>query len=629
MIVYQKNKEVFFEDVRNDTIAEQVDGYVFEKLGRKTTKSEFQSWSNSLRYMRDAIDDPEIPDDCGISIEFQIPNTSKRIDFIISGQNPAGKPQIVIVELKQWSDSEITNMDGMVLTYLGGSQRPTQHPSYQAWSYAGYLTDFNEYVYENEIGVQPCTFLHNYPKNNNAIVDPFYKHHTDKAPVFRQQEATRLSNFIKQFVKTGDNGSHIYDIEHGRIRPSKGLADALVGMISGKTEFILLDEQKEIFEIVKESTITASENPDANKTVIIVNGGPGTGKSVVAINLLVEIIGKRFNCTYVTKNSAPREVFQAKLTGTMTKTHYSNIFKPSGAFTECEEDTFDLLVIDEAHRLNEKSGMYNNLGENQIKELIHAAKTTVFFVDPHQRVAFSDIGSPEIIESFAKSAGAEIIRGSLPSQFRCGGSDGYLAWIDNCLNISETANTTFDEKHYDFRIFDNPQTMYDEIVRLNSKGDSSRLLAGYCWKWASKANPLHYDIEFPEFDFKMKWNDFNLGQGWIMHPESIEQVGCIHTSQGLEVAYAGVIIGRDLQFVDGKLNTEPLAHPGQDRNFSGLRKRLKGTEEEKKLVLEQADQLIRNTYRTLLTRGMKGTFIYCEDPLLHAEFKNKLQDNRL
>lgn len=628
MIVYHKNKESFFTDIRNDSIADQIKKNVLEKLGRNTASKEFDSWRNSLRYMRDALDDPDIPSDCGVSIEYQIPSTSKRIDFIISGWNPSGHSQIVIVELKQWSSCEVTNMDGMVLTFLGGAIRPTQHPSYQAWSYASYLQDFNEHVYEKHVSIQPCAFLHNYPQSNNEILDSCYQRHTDKAPVFRQQEALKLAKFIKSFVAAGDNGSTIYDIENGRIRPSKGLADALVGMMKGRSEFILLDEQKEVFEIVKSRAVEAAKSNKNEKTVVIVNGGPGTGKSVVAINLLVEIIGRRLNCHYVTKNSAPRQVFQAKLTGTMTKSHYSNIFKPSGAYIDCEENQFDLLVVDEAHRLNEKSGLYGNLGENQIKELIYAAKTSVFFVDPHQRVAFSDIGTPEAIERFASAANANIINCELPSQFRCAGSDGYLAWIDNTLNITQTANALFDHNQYDFRIFDNPKDMYAEIIRLNEGGENSRLLAGYCWKWNSKPDPLQYDIEYPEFDFRMRWNDFNLGQGWIMHPESIEQVGCIHTSQGLEVAYAGVIIGSDLQFVDGEIVTNPLAHPGQDKNFSGLRKRLKQSEASKVTALAEADQLIRNTYRTLMTRGMKGTFLYCEDAALQEYFREMLQTDR-
>ncbi len=630
MIVYQKNRVEFIRDVRDDTIAEQVEQYVFEKLGRKTPKSEIGSWQNSLRYMRDVVEDPEIPDDCGISIEYQVPGTNRRIDFIVSGEDEAGRKQAVIVELKQWSSAEVTNMDGMVRTFLGRAQQLTRHPSYQAWSYASYLESFNENVYVNEIGVQPCAFLHNYPQKEQDLFNPLYQSHLEKAPLFRKSEATKLANFIKRFVKKGDSGEVVYEIEHGKIRPSKALADSLVGMIKGNQEFVLIDEQKDVYEIAKAKTIELSKTKQSGKIVIIVEGGPGTGKSVVAINLLVNILGKRLNCHYVTKNSAPREVFQAKLTGTLTKTQYSNLFKSSGSYIDGKKNEFDLLVVDEAHRLNEKSGMFKK-GENQIKEIINAAQVSVFFVDSNQRVAFSDIGTPENIENQAKASGSdtEILHLSLPSQFRCSGSDGYLAWVDSTLVIKETPETYFGPDSYDLRIYDNPKKMYEDLLELDGNGKSARLLAGYCWPWVSKKNPLYFDIEFEEFDFHMRWNDFNLGQGWIMHPESVEQVGCIHTSQGLEIDYAGVIIGADLKITDNVLTTDPLAHPGQDKNFSGLRARLRQGKAEKEKVLQDADLLIKNTYRTLMTRGMKGTFIYCEDPNLQEYIRQSIANRMI
>lgn len=354
MIVYQKNRNDFVDDVRNDTVAEQVEQYVFQRLGRKTQKPEFDSWRNSLRYMRDVVDDPEIPDDCGISIEYQVPGTNRRIDFIVSGTDSDSRKQAIIVELKQWSTAEPTEMDGMVRTYLGKGLKLTRHPSYQAWSYASYLESFNENVYSKNIGVQPCAFLHNYPQHDLTLRSPHYQNHVEKAPLFLKSEAAKLTGFIKRFIAKGDSGSIVYEIESGNIRPSKALADAVVGMIKGKQEFVLIDEQKDVYEIVKSKTIDSSENESVGKVVVIVEGGPGTGKSVVAINLLVNILASRLNCHYVTKNSAPREVFQAKLTGTLTKTQYSNLFKSSGSYIDGSKNEFDLLIVDEAHRLNEK-----------------------------------------------------------------------------------------------------------------------------------------------------------------------------------------------------------------------------------------------------------------------------------
>jgi DUF2075 family protein len=258
-------------------------------------------------------------------------------------------------------------------------------------------------------------------------------------------------------------------------------------------------------------------------------------------------------------------------------------------------------------------------GENQIKEIIKASSTSVFFVDPHQQVTFLDIGSEKEIQKWADHYGANVTLMNLPSQFRCSGSDGYLAWLDSSLEIDETANLTLDDD-YDFRIYSNPCDMRDEIMKLNSNDAPARVLAGYCWKWLSKADPAAFDIVFKEFGFKAKWNDFDLGQSWIIHEESVNQIGCIHTAQGLEAAYVGVIIGPDLTCENGVLQTHPLEHPGTDKNFSGLRSMIKNNQEG---VYERSHQLILNTYRTLLTRGMKGCFVYCTDEGLRSYLAEK------
>lgn len=297
------------------------------------------------------------------------------------------------------------------------------------------------------------------------------------------------------------------------------------------------------------------------------------------------------------------------------------LFRSSGSYTNARPKELGLAIVDESHRLNEKSGLFHHLGENQIKELINSAKTSVFFIDANQRVTFKDIGTVEEIEKWAEYFNANVVSLSLPSQFRCSGSDGYLSWIDSTLEIRETANPRLDGT-YDFRVFDNPEEMRKEIFRLNQNGRTARMLAGYCWKWISRRDPFAFDIKFPEFGFRMRWNDFELGQSWIMHDEGAEQVGCIHTCQGLEVDYVGVIIGDDLRFEDG-LVSYPLEHPAGDLNFKGLRGRLRDSKTREQ-TLEMAHELIVNTYRTLLTRGMRGCFVYCSDSNLADHLRSRL-----
>jgi DUF2075 family protein len=614
MIVYQKNKESFINDVTNNIIADEILTVYQEKLGKNPSPSEYQSWQNSSQYMQNVLSDSGIPGNCGISIEYNVPATAKRIDFVISGHDQDSNKLAIIVELKQWSSAEKTSKDAIVSTYIGKGERETAHPSYQAWSYAALLKDFNTYVYENNIGVYPCAYLHNCDDKNGSIMDDFYKSHLEKAPVFLKHDIHKLRDFIKKYVKTGDEGETIYEIEHGEIRPSKALADSLLSMLKGNQEFVLIDEQKLVYETV----LAAARKETEKKTVIIVEGGPGTGKSVVAINLLVQLNGDRKTCHYVTRNAAPREVYAAKLTSTFKKTHISNIFKGSGSYTDTESNSIDVLVIDEAHRLNDKSGMFRNQGENQIKELIHTAKTSVFFIDENQKIHIHDIGDIEEIEFWANKYDAEVIKLELESQFRCGGSDGFIAWIDNTLDIRRTANYDLSDIQYDFRVYDDPEEMRKAIKEENKANNKSRLLAGYCWDWESKSNPLAYDIHFDRYNFKMKWNLNDDGMLWIMKENSVDEVGCIHTCQGLELDYAGVIIGPDMRYENGKIVTDVLERSKNDRTVFGMKKMIK---EDEATALELADNIIKNTYRTLMTRGMKGCFVYCVDPLLRDYLK--------
>jgi len=349
-----------------------------------------------------------------------------------------------------------------------------------------------------------------------------------------------------------------------------------------------------------------------DKHVLIVEGGPGTGKSVVAINLLVQITNKQLVTQYVTKNSAPRTVYESVLTGSYTKSHITNLFRGSGAYTSVDANVFDALIVDEAHRLNEKSGMYQNQGENQIKEIIRASKFSVFFIDDDQRVTWKDIGEKQEIERWARRLGATIHNLELQSQFRCNGSDSYLAWLDNVLEIKETANETSQDIKFDFQVFDSPNKLKEAIFRKNLINNKARLVAGYCWNWASKkpANDTINDIIIEEHDFAMQWNLTKDGMLWIRKPESVNEVGCIHTCQGLEVDYIGVIIGPDIIVRDGKVIIQPDERAKTDQSLKGYKKALK---ENPRAAKKRAEAIIKNTYRTLMTRGQKGCYIYCTD----------------
>lgn len=618
MIVYQSTKLGFINDASNG-IEDIVRAQVKEKLNIdiQVGSGEYNSWKNSLGdAMYKVMQTDKIPDDSGVAIEYSIPRTKNRIDFIITGEDAEGKEKVIIIELKQWTDIQKTDKDAVVLTRFKSGPSVELHPSYQAWSYSTLLYGFNATVYEEKIGLEPCAYLHNHI-DDNVILSPFYNDYLEKAPAFCKGDKEKLQDFIAKFVKHGEKKNTLYRIDHGEIRPSKNLADSLASMLKGNQEFIMIDEQKIVFETALSLTKKSSKT---NKNILIVEGGPGTGKSVVAINLLVAITKLGLNTQYVTKNAAPRGVFEAKLSGALKKTQISNLFTGSGSFVGVEQNIFDALVVDEAHRLNEKSGMFKNLGENQIKEIIDSAKCSIFFIDEDQKVTWHDIGTKEEIEKWAQKLGAKVYYLKLESQFRCNGSDGYLSWLDNVLQIKDTANYSLEGINYDFRIVDSPNELRELIFEKNKINNKARLVAGYCWDWVSKKNKSLKDVTIPEHNFGMQWNLASDGNLWIMAPESVNEIGCIHTCQGLEVDYVGVIVGPDLVVRDDKVVTNPDKRAKTDASLKGYKATLKSNPGQANI---KANTIIKNTYRTLMTRGMQGCYVYFTDDETRNYFKDR------
>ncbi len=623
MIIYQSTKAGFLDDTFGHDIETVVLGAYQDRTGRRDAMAEIRAWKESLIAMAKVLRHESIPDDCGIAIEYVIPQTAKRIDLLMSGHDDLNRSKLIIIELKQWETAARTDKDGLVRTRFAGGEADTSHPSYQAWSYAELLRNFNEEVYSRDVPLQPCAYLHNFV-DGAVLNDPVYLPYVEKAPIFLsgQGERERLRAFIAQHICRGDRGELIVQIENGRIRPSRRLIDALIGMLQGKREFVLIDDQKVAYETIVAEAVQAS---DGMRRVIIVDGGPGTGKSVVAINLLATLTAKRLLAKYVTKNRAPRAVFEQTLSGAYRRSQIASLFAGSGEFIETQADTFDALIVDEAHRLNEKSGLYANLGSNQIEEIIRAAKCAIFFIDEDQRVTWKDIGRTSEIEAWARQAGAAVTHLKLESQFRCAGSDGYLAWLDQVLGIRDTANPVLDAEEFDFRVLASPTEVRRLIEEKNRTANRARMVAGYCWDWKSKKDPDAFDVVIPDHDFSMQWNLAQDGGLWITAERSVEQIGCIHTCQGLEVDYIGVIVGPDLITRDGEIVTRPERRSRQDQSIKGYKKALKTEPAETRA---KADAIIKNTYRTLMTRGMKGCFVYFTDPETAAHFRARIAYNR-
>jgi len=620
MIVYDGLKRDFLRSVDNDTIAMEIEYNILDILGRHTPRNEFMSWVNSLNSMYKVMNDPEIPIDASVAIEYNIPQTAKRVDFMISGYDSNDKPGMVIIELKQWSKLDKVELtDVLVETYTGNALRKVVHPSYQAWSYAQLIADYNSSVQEQDIHLAPCAFLHNYiRRDNDPIDDKQYDLYTSEAPAFTMGQVNDLRGFIKKCIKKGDNKEILYLVDHGKIRPSKSLQDSIASMIEGNEEFVMIDEQRVVYEEILK--ISEKCQKDHKKHTIICKGGPGTGKSVIAVCLLAELTRRGQFMQYVSKNSAPRQVYAAKLKGKVKKSSVDNMFKGSGSYTEASRNRVHTLLVDEAHRLNEKSGMFHNKGENQVKEVIHAAGCSVFFIDESQRVTMDDIGSVEEIKKWAEAEEAEVTELELVSQFRCNGSNGYLAWLDDLLDIRDTANYNLDGLDYEVVLCDTPGEVQRIILEKNKVSNRSRILAGYCWNWPKEGrkNTNYHDIQIG--DFRISWN-LDDGQAFAISEKSVNEVGCIHTTQGLEFDYVGVIIGNDIRYEDGQVVTDFTKRALTDQSLKGIKKLYKENPAEAEA---RADEIIKNTYRTLMTRGMNGCYIYCTDPGMHEYIRGRI-----
>ncbi len=620
MIVYSATKAQFNNDVRMNMIADIIADKLKAKHVGGGQPAEYRSWVNSMQYMKNVMEDEEIPDDVQVAVEYQIPKTSKRVDFMIVGADRNAVDNVVVVELKQWEKAE--KVDDLMLhsvrAFTGGANRIVNHPSYQAYAYATFIRNSSEQVQDENIGIRPCAYLHNCDSRDRGPLDSeIYSTWLEEAPLFDRSQVQRLTEFIKRFIsKRSSKGDLLYKIDNGRIRPSKALQDCLVSLMNGNEEFMLLDDQAVAFDMCKKMMDQCRK--DLKKRTIIIQGGPGTGKSVLAVNLLNEFIQKGLNAAYCTKNSAPREAYVKLLAGSDLRAgvNIKQLFRSPFGLSHANRNFYDCLIVDETHRLVSK--MYGDWdGQNQVKECLNASLFTVFMLDEDQQITTKDIGTAEEIKKWAAYLGSHVIMNEetvLHSQFRCNGSDKYIQMINNILQCGEHVDLDTEDMNYDLRVFDDPNELRDELREINKINNKARMVAGYCYDWDVKNKRGKVDICL-ENGFEALWNLEN-DKIWAINPESFEQVGCIHTAQGLEFDYVGVLIGKDLRYdkASGKVITDRTKISRDDKT-SGIRR----------APAETAERLIKNTYKTLLTRGQKGCFIYCEDKPLAERIREMIK----
>ena len=626
MRLYAGTVTQFVTDTNLNQIADKLRDSYFYYFRQNPSPSEMASWRNSLRSVAGLFDYCKL-DDHGVILEYQLPMSSKRLDCIVTGKDAGRKGNAIIIELKQWECCKAAEGENEVLTYLGGSEREVLHPSVQVGRYKIYLEDYHAAFYEgpDPLGLAACSYLHNYSFNpDDVLLSDKFLGTLSVFPVFSANDVPALRDFIRPRVERGDGTDVLNRILSGKYRPSKKLMEHVIGIIEGNEEFVLLDEQLLIYDKVL-SSVTCGFH-DRKKQVVLVKGGPGTGKSVIAINLMADLMRKGYTAHYVTGSKAFTLTLR-KVIGCRgaEQVRYFN------SYMDAEKDEIDALICDEAHRLRESSNdrftrKKSRSGGPQIQELLKAGKVCVFFIDEDQVVRPGEIGSQEYIRKAARENGSDISEYELEIQFRCGGSDGFVKWVENTLGIKRTSNVLWPpNENFDFRIMDFPQSLEEAIREKVRQGYKARMMAGFCWPWSKILGPdgrLVNDVVIG--DYQRPWNAHpdigKLPKGipraplWANDPNGINQVGCVYTAQGFEFDYAGVVIGKDLRY------------SFENQGWEGHR------EESCDLPVKRSKdkflELIKNTYRVLLSRAHKGCYVCFLDKETEKFFRSRMESER-
>ncbi len=600
----------FVDDIVQNKISGLLRQSFFDYFGFNPSEGEVRSWRESLRAVKDVFGFSDFHDH-GILLEYKLPLSSKRLDCIVCGRDNDGKDSAVIIELKQWEKCAIGTSD-KVVTWVGGGNREVLHPSVQVGQYKQYLEQNHTAFYEeNPVLLSACSYLRNYILNeNDPLSSGGFSKTIEDYPLFSSQDVLKLSEFLKKKLASGNGMSVLERVKKSTYGPSQKLLQQISKVIKDNERYVLLDEQLVAFD--KVMNLVLHNIHKQKKSVVIIKGGPGTGKSVVAINLLAELSTRGFNAQYATGSRTFTETLRKTIgSGGSSQVKYFN------SYILAQDDMIDVLVADESHRIritsnNRYTPRVKKTELPQIEELIQVAKIPVFFIDDRQNVRPGEIGSSDYIRENAVRLGCVVHEYELDIQFRCQGSDQFVQWIDNTLDIKKTAEKVWNSKdnEFDFQIVDTPHELYRKIKEKNDiEPNSARLVAGFCWKWSEPKEDGTLVKDVVIGDFAMTWEgkegkrklapDVPPASLWPYDPRAVDQIGSIYTIQGFEFDYVGVIVGKDIIY-----NFETNKWEGHPEDSSDS------------VVKRGGDRfldLVKNTYRVLLSRALKGCYVYFVD----------------
>ncbi|MFD7401647.1 DNA/RNA helicase domain-containing protein [Streptomyces sp. NPDC059866] len=585
--------------------------------GYRPGPSEARSWERSIPVLAAALNDAGLGD-VEVLLEYALPLNSKRADAVLAGVHPAtGEPSYVVVELKQWSQAT-PDEDDPTLCHVDAYTHPVLNPIEQVRRYCRYLVNFNGAFAEHPERVSGVAYLHNATEfGTSGLREIELDNH---GQMFTAEHRGDFLAYLRTRLSDEHPGAQAADgLLAGKIVPSRQLMAVAAKEVREREQFVLLDEQQVAYRMVLNAVEKAKYSD--HKEVVVVTGGPGTGKSVIALQLLGDLYRRGVPAFHATGSQSFTKTMR-KVAGER-KRDVQDLFKYFNSFMTAEKNSLGALICDEAHRIRETSAnrftsAQHRTGRAQIDELIDVAYVPVFFLDEHQVVRPGEMGTVADIKAAAARRGLPCHVVPLDSQFRCGGSDAYVRWVVRLLGLEPGGPVPWDpDDRMQLLVADSPEEMEAFLQARRAQGYGARMSAGYCWRWSPEpkpGEPLPADVVIG--DWARPWNlrgDRSVSGAppaalWATDPAGFGQVGCVYTAQGFEYDWSGVIIGPDLVWRGDQWVTDRTQ--SKDPVFK------KSTPD------ADVDRLIRNTYKVLLTRGMVGTVVYSTDP----ETREKLRE---
>ncbi len=615
MRLYEGTIRDFSTAVIENRAADDIRSSYERYYSRPVSPSELRAWQQSLNFLKNSFDYTGLTSN-KLVIEYELPYSTRRIDALIFGKDNQNTDSVVLIELKQWSNDNVEDCssEGNVFVDYGKFRREQAHPSLQVQGYHYDLKDFLSVFTESPaVNLDSCAYCHNYSRlgANPVLFSSKFSKDIEKFPLFAKEDVQALGMYLGQRLATGDGFEAFGRFITSTVRPSRKLLEHTSEMINKQQIFNLIDDQIAAYNAIMHKAKKLAQSKQ--KSMVVVKGGPGTGKSVIALEVMGELMRQGRTVYHATGSSAFTNTLR-KIVGVRAR----SLFKFFNSFMTMEPNSIDILVCDEAHRIRKNSNNRYTKREQrsdkpQIDELVDVAKLSIFFIDENQIVRPDEIGSLQLIKDAAGRFGideGDIAEFELKTQFRCSGSDAYLQWLDKTLGITDSESTSFDAR-MQFRNFENPHEMMEEIRKRNAeKKNSARIVAGFCWPWSAPNHDgsLVPDVHFG--DFAMPWEKKDTFWKWATDDSGMEQVGTVYTAQGFEFDYIGVIFGPDL--VRDSTTNDWQSVPARSYDTQVKRKNANLT------------QHLKNVYRVLMSRAHRGVYVYFMDKETEKHFRSAL-----